>query len=108
MALSDVAIMRRGEECPWAVLTEEAVLDIRRRVMSREQYAQMYGCSIHSVRDVQRGRTWRHLLPGASLEPGHLDGGTRDLILSYTMSRKELVEVTGLSFWTIRDVRRGR
>lgn len=40
-------------------LTEEAVAHIRRREMSRREYARFYGVSFYTVRDCWDGVTYR-------------------------------------------------
>jgi hypothetical protein len=55
-----------GERNPKARLTEQAVVEIRRRMaaipgMTRQLLADEFGVSPITIRDVVRRRTWRHL-----------------------------------------------
>lgn len=50
-----------GERSHKAILTEDAVRDIRTKRLSLEQYAVLYGLKKDSVRDVQRRRCWKHI-----------------------------------------------
>jgi hypothetical protein len=52
----------KGERNGHARLTEERVRDIRSSTRSREQLAHQHGVSKATIRDVQSGRTWSHLL----------------------------------------------
>jgi hypothetical protein len=58
-------LLRRGEQCPNARLTEEAVLDMRRRHAAGEagyrKLAQEYGVARNTVSGVIKRRRWQHL-----------------------------------------------
>ena len=55
--------VRFGEAITSAKLTESAVIDIRKKRMVQKEYAKLYGVSQGSIRNVQRGRTWKHVPP---------------------------------------------
>ncbi len=55
----------RGERCPAATLTEDQVIEIRRRLIAGEQprrVAEALGCSCAAVYGIRSGRTWRHVV----------------------------------------------
>lgn len=57
----------RGNRCPHAKLTGTAVAEIRRRyrprMVSQQDLANEFGVSREAIREVLKGRSWRHLLP---------------------------------------------
>ena len=48
-----------GETNPQAKLTAEQADDVRSGVLTRSQYADKYGVTYWTVRDIQTGRIWR-------------------------------------------------
>jgi hypothetical protein len=57
--------IQKGEEASGAKLTEAQVLDIRRRIASREvqaRIAERYGMSPTTITDIKNGKSWRHLV----------------------------------------------
>ena len=51
----------RGESHTRAKLTEDAVIDIRKKEMSQREYARKYGVSRTSIGWVQRRQSWNHV-----------------------------------------------
>ena len=51
----------RGEQCPYAILTNAAVLDIRSRRLSQRQFAKFYGVSLATITHANTGRNWSHV-----------------------------------------------
>jgi len=52
----------QGETHPRAKLTEEAVIDIRRRgLREKEELSKLYDVSIATIHDIVKKRSWRHL-----------------------------------------------
>ena len=51
-----------GEQNPRAVLNADNVREIRRSRLTNEAVAAQFGISPYTVRDVRRGRTWRHVV----------------------------------------------
>ena len=54
-----------GEDCPWAVLTEEQVREIciklQNNYNSLAELAIEYNCSITTIGDIARGISWKHI-----------------------------------------------
>ena len=55
------AVYARGESHTRAKLTEDAVIDIRKKEMSQREYARKYGVSRTSIGWVQRRQSWNHV-----------------------------------------------
>jgi hypothetical protein len=54
----------RGEDSPNAILTEPAVVEIRKRLTAGESCSSIandYGVSHYTIFDVKAGRSWRHV-----------------------------------------------
>lgn len=51
----------RGERCATAKLTEKQVMEIRNLKLSSRLTALRYGISKTNIKDIRRGRIWRHL-----------------------------------------------
>lgn len=62
--------VRRGEDCPNAVLTEAIVTEIRRDYVpfkvTNKMLADRYGVSVDVVKSVTRGKSWKHIPQGAA------------------------------------------
>lgn len=56
----------RGEKHHKAKLTEEAVYHIRRKEMTQEKYAELYGVSDGLICYIQQRKLWKHLKQQAS------------------------------------------
>jgi len=52
--------LARGEQCAAAKLSEAAVAEIRATVRQTRRLADKHGVSVTTVKDVRRGKTWRH------------------------------------------------
>jgi hypothetical protein len=52
---------QRQKDRKRTVLTRPAVLDIRTKRITRAEFAELYGCSMFTVGQVQRRETWQHV-----------------------------------------------
>ncbi len=50
-----------GSACPTAKLTKKSVLFIRKSKKSNNELASKYSVSAHTIRDVKKRKTWRHI-----------------------------------------------
>ena len=61
-----------GEKCPWAILTEKDVREICQLLASKTititDIAKRYNCSITTVGDIARGKTWKDVSKDYNLD----------------------------------------
>lgn len=62
-----------GEDCPWAVLTEQDVREICEAIQNKTygsitELARKYNCSVTAIGDIARGVSWKHISKDYSLE----------------------------------------
>jgi len=59
-----------GKDLPQTKLTEDIVLDIKKKQKSQRKYAAQYGISQSTVGEIQRNMIWKHVKPATPVPEG--------------------------------------
>ena len=68
-----MGLMARGSRCVQSKLTEDAVLDIKRRIQNREtarSIARLHGVSADAIGKIKIGKNWRHVMLPSPAQAG--------------------------------------